>query len=226
MDPCSALAQVPLFAELSEEELGRLGSRLRRRRYAKGEVVFLRGDPGTSLCIVEAGAIKILLTSPEGKEIVLGLFGAGDFFGELALLDGEPRSADAIAAEASQLLLLEREDFLRYLEATPRAAIRLLSVLAQRLRRDAELMQEAVFLDVPARLARVLLRLAGAPSRPGGAPPAIPARLSQAELASMVGTTRESINRWLRSYERRGLIRQQQGRISILRPEELQQRAR
>jgi CRP/FNR family cyclic AMP-dependent transcriptional regulator len=226
VDPGSILAQVPLFAELRREELAPLAARLRRRRYAKGAVVFLEGDPGTNLCIVETGVVKILLTSAEGKEIVLGLFGAGDFFGELALLDGEPRSADAIAAESSQLLLLERADFLRYLEANPRAVIWLLTVLGQRLRRDAELMQEAVFLDVPARLARVLLRLAGAPDQLGDVPLVIPARLSQAELASMVGTTRESINRWLRAYERRGLIRQREGRIRLLRPAELQKRAR
>jgi CRP/FNR family cyclic AMP-dependent transcriptional regulator len=156
--------------------------------------------------------------------MVLALMRPGDFFGELALLDGRPRSADAVAAEDTRLLLLQRDRFLRVLEARPRLAIQLLQVLSERIRRDTQLLQDAVFLDVPGRLAGVLLRLAGASD---DAPPAgrvLPVRLSQYELASMVGTTRESVNRWLRAFEEGGLIRRAGRQIVLLRPEELRER--
>src|SRR5438045_53469 len=104
IDP-SAL-RVSFFAGLSDEQLEDLALRTRRRRYAKGDVIFLRGDPGNTLYIIEAGTVKIALSSPDGKEIMLALLSAGDFFGELALLDGEPRSADAVTLEPTQALIL------------------------------------------------------------------------------------------------------------------------
>jgi CRP/FNR family transcriptional regulator, cyclic AMP receptor protein len=217
----AVLARIPLLAELTAEELEELGACLRRRPYRKGEVIFVRGDPGTSLYLIETGRVKIVLTSPEGKEVVLARLGPADFFGDLALLDGDPRSADAVAQEGGQLLLLRREDFLRFVEARPAVAARLLAVLSRRLRRNAQLLQDAAFLDIPGRLARVILELAEAEGRPDGAGLVISSRLTQAELAGMVGATRESVNKWLRSYERRGLIRRQRGLISVLSPEGL-----
>ena len=215
------LGQIPLFAELTAEELDRLGACLRRRRYRKGEVIFLQGDPGTSLYIIDAGRVRIGLGSPDGKEVALALLGPADFFGDLALLDGEPRSADAIAHEPSELLVLRREDFLQFLGAHPRATTALLGVLSRRLRRNAQLLQDAAFLDVPGRLARIILELAQAEGRPDGTGLVITSRLTQTELAGMVGATRESVNKWLRSYERRGLISCQRGQITVLRPDEL-----
>jgi CRP-like cAMP-binding protein len=218
------LTQVGLFAELPAEALAGLAPSLRRRRYPKGQVIFFQGDPGASLCLIETGRVKIALTTPDGREFVLALLGPGDYFGELSLLDGEPRSADAIALEACQLLLLQRDDFLRCLSAHPSVAIRLLAALSRRLRRTDQLVQEAAFLDVPARLARVLLEQAQSADAAGGAQPAGAGRLTQTELAGMIGATRESVNRWLSYFERQGLIRRQQGRITIVRPEGLRQR--
>jgi CRP/FNR family cyclic AMP-dependent transcriptional regulator len=215
------LGQIPLFAELATEELDGLGACLRRRRYRKGEVVFLQGDPGTSLYIIETGRVRIALSSPEGKEVVLALLGPADFFGDLALLDGEPRSADAVAHEPSELLLLLRDDFLQFLGAHPRATAGLLAVLSRRLRRNTLLLQDAAFLDVPGRLARVILELAQAEGRPDGNGVVITSRLTQTELAGMVGATRESVNKWLRSYERRGLICCQRGHIGVASPDGL-----
>lgn len=120
------LARVVLFSEMPEGGLSALASRLRRRRYARGEVVFLRGDPGGSLYIVALGSIRIVLTSAEGKEMTLALRRPGDFFGELALLDGEPRSADAVAQEPTELLLLQSEDFLSIVFERPSVAVALL----------------------------------------------------------------------------------------------------
>lgn len=218
------LARVTLFEGFSEEDLDHLAASLRRRRYAGGQVIFARGDPGASLYIVQEGTVKISLASPDGKEFVLAVLGPGEFFGELALLDDEPRSADAVAQEACQLLLLSRDDFTRFLETRPGVALRLLAVLSRRLRNADQMLQDAFFLDVPARLARVLLELAETRGRPEGGGTAIASRLTQAELAGMVGATRESVNRWLGFYQRRGLIRYDRGLITVLRPEELRRR--
>ena len=106
MPEAAVLMQVPLFAAFAAKELEPLAASLRRRRYARGEAIFLQGDPGTSLCLIETGRVKLGFTSPEGREVLLDLLGPGDVFGELALLDGEPRSADAVAVEPTQLLLL------------------------------------------------------------------------------------------------------------------------
>jgi CRP/FNR family cyclic AMP-dependent transcriptional regulator len=224
MDPYLALGQIPLFAELQREELERLSADVRRRRYAKGAVVVWRGDPGTTLYLIESGLVKIVLTSSEGQEAVLALLGPGEFFGDLTLLDGKPRSADAVAVEESGLLLLERDAFVRAIEEVPRLALGLLAALAGRLRYDVDLLQDAAFLDVSGRLARVLLRLATVPNQSEGATMTIPAHLTQAELAGLVGATRESVNKWLKFYEAQGVIRRRGARITVLRPEELRKR--
>jgi CRP-like cAMP-binding protein len=221
LDGAAVLAGVPLFGRLPPTALDELSARLRRRRYRRGEAVFFQGEPGSSLCIVHDGRIKLGLTSPEGREIILDLFGPGEAFGELALFDGEPRSADAIAVEPSELLLLERDEFLSVVLRRPELAIELLSTLARRLRRDAQLLQDAAFQDVPARLARTILRLAEAPA---AGQPAVTPRLTQTDLAGMVGTTRETLNKWLAFYQEQGAISWHKGRVTVLRPDWLAQR--
>jgi CRP-like cAMP-binding protein len=139
------------------------------------------------------------------------------------LLDGEPRSADAVAQEACQLWLLQRADFLRYLETRPQVATMLLAALSRRLRRTNQVVQEAAFLDVPARLARLLLELAGEQGQTGAGDAMIAARLTQAELAGLIGATRESVNKWLGYYERQGLIRCQRGQIMVRQPQGLRE---
>src|SRR5688572_1826425 len=156
----AALAQVKLFAGLAAEDLVALAANLQRRRYGKGQFIFQQGDPGLCLYLVESGKVKIASFSSEGKGLVLNLFGPGDFFGELALLDGEPRSADAVAQEPCQLLLLQRDDFMHFLEARPHVAIKLLATVSRRLRHTTQQAEDIIFFDLPARLARVLLELA------------------------------------------------------------------
>ena len=219
------LSHVGLFADLSSAELIGLAGLMRPRPFARDEVIYLRGDPGTAFYVIANGKVKITLTSPDGKELILRRLGPGDFHGELALLDDEPRSADAIATEPSVLLVLQRDAFRQFLAEHPTVAAKLLSTVSNYLRRNAELIQDATFLDVPARLARILLELAGGTD--GALPPAgavIPDRLKQSELASLVGATRESINKWLGAFERQGLIRYEKGQIIILRPAGLKQR--
>lgn len=219
------LAQVGLFQGLTHEELAPLGGMLRRRRYPRGTVIFMEGDPGTTLYFIESGTIKIGLSTPDGKELVIDLLVRGEHFGDMAILDGAPRSADAIAKTECQLLLLSREDFLAFLNTRPKVAANLLASLAQRLRHNTTMLQEAAFLDIPARVASALFQLAGerGHSAPDGSL-VIDSAYTQAELAGHVGATRESVNKWLRYYERQGLIHWAKGSISILKPEELRRR--
>src|SRR5437588_1793905 len=176
--------------------------------------------------VIASGRVKIALTSPDGKEIILRRLGPGGCHGELALLGDRPRSADAISTEPSVLLVLQRDAFRQFLADHASAATKLLATVSQYLRRNAELIQDATFLDVPARLARILLELAGTTGDnelpPSGA--VIPDRMKQAELASLVGATRESINKWLGSFEKQGLIKYEKGQITLLRPSGLRQR--
>jgi CRP-like cAMP-binding protein len=220
------LAKLELFADMSSEVLVKLAALMRPRRYARDEVIYLRGDPGTAFYVIVSGKVKITLTSPDGKELILRRLGPSDFHGELALLDDEPRSADAVATEPSVLLVLQRATFRQFLSDHPGVATKLLATVSQYLRRNAELIQDATFLDVPARLARILLELAGSQGATELPPPGavIPDRLKQSELASLVGATRESINKWLGSFEKQGLIRYDKGQITLLRPSGLKQR--
>jgi CRP/FNR family transcriptional regulator, cyclic AMP receptor protein len=220
------LARVGLFSDLSTAELVGLAALMRPRPYAKDEVIYLRGDPGTAFYVIATGKVKIALTSPDGKELILRRLGSGGFHGELALLDDEPRSADAIATEPSVLLVLQRDAFRHFLADHAAVATKLLGTVSQYLRRNADLIQDATFLDVPARLARILLELAGEPGATELPPPGavIPDRMKQGELASLVGATRESINKWLGAFEKQGLIRYDKGQITLLRPSGLKQR--
>jgi CRP/FNR family cyclic AMP-dependent transcriptional regulator len=217
----AALRNVSLFAEVPVGDLEELTAGLRRRRYARGQVIFTQGDPGANLCIVEEGRVRIVVSSDDGKELTLRVLGPGEFFGELALLDGEPRSADAVAQEPCQLLLLQRDDFLRFVESRPRVAIALLSALSRKLRFTTRQAQDVAFLDVPARVARTLLHLADT-GEPDGQRTC---RLTQAELAATIGVTRESVNRWLGYFAARGLIRPSRGAITILHPDRLRRHA-
>src|SRR5262249_46682577 len=204
------LAQVGLFADLTTAELIGLAALMRPRPYARDEVIFLRGDPGTAFYVIASGRVKIVLTSPDGKELILRRLGPGAAFGELALLDDEPRSADAIPTEQSLLLVLQRDAFRTFLADHHEVATKLLATLSHWLRRNSDLIQDATFLDVPARLARVLLEL-GVESNgsSGDLPPAgavISDRMKQGELAALVGATRESVNKWLSPFARPDVV--------------------
>jgi CRP/FNR family transcriptional regulator, cyclic AMP receptor protein len=225
MSGAEALKKVPLFAGLPGPELERLGGCMRPRRYARGEVIFLEGDPEAGLCVIASGRVKIILTGEDGREVVLNVYGPGEFFGEFALLDGEPRSADAVAQEASSVYWLRRDDFLAFLKRHPGAMASLLAELSRRLRHTTRVVQDAAFRDVPARLARAILDLAAARGRPEPAGIVVDAHLTQAELAAMVGASRETVNRSLRDYQRRGILRYERDRITVLRPERLRERS-
>jgi CRP/FNR family transcriptional regulator/CRP/FNR family cyclic AMP-dependent transcriptional regulator len=218
------LRDIPLFAGLPEEDRLVLASLVRHRRQRPGERIFMAGDPGDRLYLIESGTVKICLTSTDGREVTLALLGPGEFFGDLALLDGLPRSGDAVAVEACQFLLLGRDDFLRFVASRPGVALHLLEVLSRRLRNDNDLVQDAAFLDTAGRLARVILRLARSVGHPVAGGILISQHLTQSDLAGMIGSTRESVNKWLVFFERQGLIEREHGLIRVLKPDLLEQR--
>lgn len=222
MSYAKLLKQIPMFEHLGDEDLDNLSRLLQQRRYSKGEVIFHQGDVGTALFIVRQGEVAIRLSSSEGREVILALLGRGDAFGELALLDGEPRSTDAVSRDETHLLSLHQEDFRRFLGERPQVAMGLLAVLSRMVRRVTQLVHDSAFLDARARLARVLLDLArtqGQPAAEGGG--VVIRKLTQAELANLCGVTRESANKWLSFYRREGLLSSEGGQITILDLERL-----
>lgn len=203
-----ALERVQLFAGLDRASLERLATGLRTRRFRRNEVLFHQGDPGDSLFIVTAGAVKIVLPSEDGDEAILATVRPGAFFGELALLDGAPRSATAVAMEPTETLVLPRDRFRLLIDTEPAIRDALLAALAGELRRLTDHVEELHFLDMTGRMAARLLRLAqGA----GAAAPDGSVRLdgpyTQGDLASMIGATRQSVNKLLGQFVDDGLIR-------------------
>ncbi|MFO7682597.1 MAG: Crp/Fnr family transcriptional regulator [Chloroflexota bacterium] len=198
----TALQQVPFFADLSHDELGELSSRLVSRRFGSGQIIFHHGDPGGLLYIIRKGKVKIAYSTLEGQEALLAILGEDDFFGELALLDEAPRSATAEAIEPTETLTLHREDFIRFIRNNPDFSLHVLQTLTLRIRNLNNQISDIFFLDLPARLARVLLNLAeqhGVPSKEGIR---IDLSLTQTDLAEMTGATRVSINKALGRFRR------------------------
>jgi len=202
----STLAAVPLFAGYDRDELTRLAATVRLRRFRRGEVVFHRGDPGSTLFVVATGRVKIVAPTEAGESALLAVMGPGDFFGELSLLDGDPRSATAIALEPLELWTLHRDEVLGPLLAVPAAAA-LLRVLAMRIRRCDTLVEEVSYLDLSTRLARALLRLAEDHGEPGPGGITITLSLTQSDLAAMIGGSRPRVNVLLGQYQNEGFLR-------------------
>lgn len=217
------LAGVPLFARLSERELDTLLQATHSRPLCAREELFHKGDPGSQVFVILSGRLKVVATSSGGDDVVFGLMDPGEVFGELSLLlEGGTRTATVTALDDCELLALDRRDFLPFLRAHPEAAVRLLETLAERVRRVSELVEDTQFLNLPARLAKKLVALAGAYGREGEEGLVIDLPVSQEELGDMVGTTRESINKLVRSWAQRGLVTMKQGRITIHRRREIE----
>jgi CRP-like cAMP-binding protein len=209
------LGACSLFRGLNADERKVLVARARVRTFSSGDTVFLMGAPGDSMMAVLKGTVRISCPSAEGKEIVLGTVQPGDFFGEIALLDGKPRSADAKAISACSLAVLDRRDVLDFLGRHPGAWDAVVQVLCQRLRKLTEKTAEVALLDLPGRLAKTLLRLAGADQDDAPATAMQPIALSQRELGNIVGASRESINKCLREWQRNGIIKTENNIVTI-----------
>ena len=188
----------PFFAGLGEAAVEAIASLCVTRSLAADEVLFFKGDPGDALFAVRRGQIRIATGTRAGRRLTLNILGAGDVFGEIALLDGRERTADAVATEPTEVFMVRRRDLLSPLERQPAVAIGIIELLCQRLRWMSERMEESVLMPLSARLARRLLALA----EDFGAE----VHVSQEELAVFVGATRESVNRQLQAWKRQGLI--------------------
>ncbi len=211
------LAEHDLFGHLKPEELKRLLAWARVERLEAGEVLFRKGEPGDRLFVVLVGRISISVASDAGKEVVLNVLGRGAVLGEIALLDGRERTADATASEDSYLLIIDRADFIPFLARHPEVAARLLAVVCERVRWVAESYEDSLFLELPARLAKRLLMLAethGEPVDSGNL--RIEFKLSQQDLGKMTGVSRESINKLMRAWQDDGLVAVAHGRVTIL----------
>lgn len=218
------LKQVPLFTGLAEEEIQELMALAKRRTFRSGEVIFHRDDHGQVLYVIKEGKVKICLISPDGQEISLAVLGKGDCFGEFAILDSLPRSADAVAMEKVECYTLQRSDFHNVVMKNPKIAIQIMEVLTKRLRTTDEMIEDLIFLDVPGRVAKKLLELAdshGVKSEDGVR---IEVRLTQQELASMVGASRESVNKVMGYFTDKRFISTDKHRITLHRITELRRR--
>jgi CRP/FNR family cyclic AMP-dependent transcriptional regulator len=221
VSPTAILADVPLFAALTGEQLDYLARRLRRRTYKPREVIFHRDDPGEALYLVSAGSVRIYLPSTEGEEALLAVLHPGDYFGEVALLDGLPRSASAVVIENTELLLLYRDDFWQFLRECPQAVEVLLKALAALVRRDTDRLEDALFLGLPARLAKRLLELSERYGEKTSRGIEIRTPITQGELAGLVGATRESVNRALGQLRDAGILHWEGRRYVVLKPQDL-----
>ena len=214
-DRLALLEGHPLFREFGTEARYRLASYATTRHVERGKTIFLKGETGGSLFAVCSGTVEVVVPSAEGKTAVVNLIGEGEIFGEIALLDGGPRSADAVAFSDCELMAIERRDFLALLRANPEVTIKLLEVLCARLRRTTEQVEDLMFLDLKSRLVKTLLRLARSANPEGRI------TISQNELSQIVGLSREMINKQLQIWAREGWITLARRCIVVERPDAL-----
>ncbi len=217
------LTRSPLLRDLPEEPVARLAAAARRRTYKRGEVIFHLGDPGDSLFILESGRVKVYTYAESGDETILSIIGPGECFGELALIDEQPRSATIQAMERVEALTIGRQAFRSVIREYPQAAEYLLRAMARRIRYLTEVVADLAFLDLDGRLAKRLLELAEDYGQKSGGETLIELRITQEELAAMVGATRASVNKLLGWYEDRGMIARRGPKIGIavLQPDRL-----
>ena len=205
-----------LFREFTPAELDELLAYARIERFHARATVLLKGSPGTGMMAVIKGEIRISGPGADGREVIFNTLGPGDIFGEVALLDGGERSADATAVTDTEVLVIERRNFLPFLERHPPVATKLLIALCAKLRRTTEQVEDLALLDLPARLAKKLLSLAEAYGRKTPQGRLIEAKLSQGELAKLLATSRESVNKQLARWQREGIVRITEGAIILV----------
>lgn len=222
MEKVTLLAQVPLFASLTTEQLAEIADRLIIRNYQRGATIIHQDEPGSMLYIIVNGHVKITTVSSEGEELILALLTDNDFFGELSLLDGQPHSASATAMETTQVMTLNRDEFLEVIAKNPEMVNNILVVLSNRLRRTNTMFEDAVFLQLPARLSKRLLELGEQHGLKTDSGLEIELRLTQQDLANFLGASRVAINRLLRQLQDSGLISINRKHITILQPGELE----
>ena len=215
-DKLSLLRSHALFRDLPPAVIDHLGSYMKTRRLTRGTTIFTKGDPGTGLMGVLAGTVKVSVASADGKDIVLNIFHEGDVFGKIALLEGRPRTADATAMADCELIVIERRDFVPFLSSQPDVMLKFIEILCSRLRHTSEQVQDITFLNLPTRLAKTLLQLTT-----GEEGSRRKAAITQREISQMIGMSRESTNKQLRAWAKRGWIRLERGGVGVTAPDKL-----
>jgi CRP/FNR family transcriptional regulator, cyclic AMP receptor protein len=212
VDVTGILRETSLLRSVPAEDLKALADASRLRTFRRGQVVFTTSDPGDTVIVVVSGRVKVTVRSADGAELTLAIIHPGGLLGEIGIVDGGSRSADAETLEASQLLLIPRDAVRDVCARVPSAAQALTASIAATLRRLTEATADLVFLDLPRRVAKVLL------SQPRGDDGIIRPGLSQEELAHQVGSTRQSVNAALRGFERRGWIEMHDRAVAVKQP--------
>jgi len=206
MDEQELLRTVPIFSELTDADFASLSRLASRRRFPKDTVVFFENEEGDSFFMILDGRIKVTILGDDGREVILSMLAPGDFFGEMALLDNEPRSATAIAVEETELLSLSRADFQSVLTENRSITTALIKILTARLRRANHQISTLALLDVYGRVARVIVDMAREEGRRLRDGRIAFRRATHQEIANRIGTTRETVTRMLKDLERQGLI--------------------
>jgi CRP/FNR family cyclic AMP-dependent transcriptional regulator len=213
-----ALRCTTLFAGLPPADLDQIAAHASERRFAAGEMLVRRGEPGHSMIVLVQGRLRVGATSAEGRELTIGLLGPGSVLGDMAVLDGKPRSADVVAMGPGLALILERSAVLPFLRERPELLLRLLNMLCERLRKADAALEDLALASLAARLARVLLLLAAEHGTAGPGGTLIRLHLSQSDLAAQVGATREGVNRQLRRWRDEGVVGERDGTMVLLQP--------
>ena len=219
MSHVSFLRQVPLFESLDDAEIDAHSELTFTRTFNKEAVIILAEEEGDTLFIIKDGQVKVSIVSEEGREVILSLLGGGAVFGELSLLDGKPRSANVVATEDTELLMLRRTDFVQLIYKTPQIATALLAELASRLRKTDRQIEGLALLDVTSRISETLLQLASEQGSESEEGIIIRNRPTHQELANMSGTTRETVSRVLKRLASQGCIISKGRQLVILREE-------
>ena len=215
MDNIQLLRQVSIFKELPQDTIADLSRRVWQKPAEAGSVIVSQEEAGDALFVIASGKVKVVLYGETGREIILSILKAGDFFGEMALLDRQPRSANVVAIEDSQLLGLDREAFQTHLTAHPTTALAILAEMSRRLRHADEVIGNLALLDVYARVARIIRDLAQKQGEPVDGGLLIKERPTQQEIAGLIGTSRETVSRALNDFTRRGLLEMQGKQILV-----------
>jgi CRP-like cAMP-binding protein len=215
----SILRQHPIFCDLETEALEQLSRYAKHSILKRGATICSKGDPGNSMFAVISGTVKISVSSADGRSAILNLIGPGELFGEIAVLDGQARTADATANTNCEIFAIDRRDFLPFVRSQPALAMKFIELLCMRLRWTSDQVEQVILQDLPGRLAGALIRLT---ERYKLAPGRRTIAITQQEISEMVGMTRESINKQLRVWAARNWVRLEHGAIVVLDPEPLQ----
>jgi CRP/FNR family transcriptional regulator, cyclic AMP receptor protein len=217
----TVLRRHPIFCDLDAEAFEQLGRYAKPATLKRGATIFSKGDPGNSLIAVISGTVKISISSPEGRSAILNLIGPGEIFGEVAVLDGQARTADATANSNCEIFVIDRREFLPFVRSQPALAMKFIELLCTRLRWTSDQVEQVILQDLPARLASALIRLTERHKAEQGRTITV----TQQEISEMVGMSRESINKQLRAWAARNWVRLEHGAIVVLDLEPLRETA-